>query len=144
MRAILRRERFWHLVETKRSPDVFLVTIQGHSYALQTTLNSEKEHAHSGLTLSVADSLIALVVGKTDPADVWDALRRLYDIRDQQHILLLTNQLYNMRMKEGFDVFTYLMEVNNLQDHLTPLRQTITDEQLTNIILNVYLILLTR
>ena len=85
----------------------------------------------------MVDSLIALVAGKPDPADAWDALWRLYDTGNQQHILLLTNQLYSMRMKEGSDVLTYLMEASNLRDHLaTQLGQTITDQQLTNIILN--------
>ena len=39
-------------------------------------------------------------------------------------------------MKEGEDVSSYLMEVSNLWNHLTALRESISNKQLTNTVLN--------
>jgi hypothetical protein len=51
-------------------------------------------------------------------------------------MLLLTNKLHNMILKEGGDVTTYLMEGSNLRNHLMTLGETISDKQLINIVLN--------
>jgi hypothetical protein len=136
MEAILRREKLWNIVETKRTISGFPVTIDGITYNSEERLNSEKQQACSGLILSVADSLIGIVAGKKDPAHSWDVLRRMYDAGDQQQILFLTNKLYNISLKEGGDVTTYLMEASNLRNHLSALGETISDKQLISIVLN--------
>jgi hypothetical protein len=69
MEAILRREKLWNIVETKRTISTFPVTIDSITYESEERLNSEKQKARSSLILSVADSLIGIVAGKRDPAD---------------------------------------------------------------------------
>jgi hypothetical protein len=60
----------------------------------------------------------------------------MYNTKDQQHILFLKNKLHNMTMKEGSDVSTYLMEARTLRNHLVVLGETISDNQLINVVLN--------
>jgi hypothetical protein len=136
MEAILRKERLWGLVEMNRSITIFPAEIDGISYPNEEKLRSAKQRARSGLILLVADNLLGIVAGKTDPADSWDLLRRMYNAGDQQQILFLTNKLHNMILKEGGDVTTYLMEASNLRNHLVTLGETISDKQLINIVLN--------
>ena len=88
------------------------------------------------MILSIPDSLIAIVAGKDDPADSWDILRRMYNAGEQQQILYFTNKIHSITLKEGGDVTTYLMEANNLRNHLSALGETISDRQLVNIVLN--------
>jgi hypothetical protein len=136
MEAILRREKLWNIVETKRTISIFPITVEGITYESEERLHSEKQRAHFGLILSVADNLIGIVAGKKDLANSWDVLRKMYDVGDQQQILFLTNKLYNISLKEGGDVTTYLMEASNLRNHLSALGETVSDKQLISIILN--------
>ena len=134
--AILRREKLWNIVETKCTISAFLVTIDSITYESKERLNSKKQKPHSTLILIVANSLIGIVAGKKDPADSWNVLRKMYDIGNQQQILFLTNKLYNISLREGGDVTTYLMEASNLRNHLSALGETILDKQLISIVLN--------
>jgi hypothetical protein len=136
MEAILRREKLWNIVETKRTISTFPVTIDSITYESEERLNSEKQKARSSLILSVADSLIGIVAGKRDPADSWDVLCRMYDTGDQQQIFFFTNKLHNISLREGGDVTTYLMEASNLRNHLNALGETVSDKQLISIVLN--------
>ena len=88
------------------------------------------------MILSLADNLIGLAAGKQDPADFWDLLRKMYNIGDRQRILFFTNKLYEACMKEGEDVSFYLMESSNLWNHLIALEESISNNELINIILN--------
>lgn len=135
MEAILKRKKLWNIVETKHTISVFPITIDGIIYESEERLNSEKQQSHSSLILSVANSLIGIVVGKKDPANSWDILCKMYDIGDQQ-ILFLTYKLHNISLREGGDVTTYLMEASNLRNHFSALGETISDKQLISIVLN--------
>ena len=107
-------------------------TIGGIVFLNAEKLDLEKQRARSGLILSVSDSLLGIVAGKQDLADSWDLLRRMYNAGDQPQILFLTNKLYNLSMKDGEEVSTYLMEASNLRNHLTALGETISDNQISN------------
>jgi hypothetical protein len=135
MEAIIKREKLWNIVETKRTISVFLVIIDGITSESEERLNSEKQRANSGLILSIADSLIGIVVGKKDPADSWDVLCKIYDTCDQPQILFLTNKLHNISLREG-GVTIYLMKASNLRNHLSSLGETVSDKQLISIVLN--------
>jgi hypothetical protein len=99
-------------------------------------VRENKARVRSGLILSVVDILISLVASKQDPADSWDLLKKMYNVGDQQQILLLTNKLYNLSMKEGGDINAYLTEASELRDRLRTLGEQVPDKTLNNIILN--------
>jgi hypothetical protein len=124
------------LVKMNRSIAVCPAEIDGISYPNEEKLRSAKQRARSGLIFLVANNLLGIVACKTNPADSWDLLRRMYNAGDQQQILFLTNKLYSMILKEGGDVTTYLMEASNLRNHLVIFGETISDKQLINIVLN--------
>ena len=84
--------------------------------------------------------MIGTLVGKQDSDDSWDLLKRMYNASDQQQILFFTNKLYNLNMKDGEDVSSYLMDARNLCNHLTTLRKMVSDEQLMNVILKGLLV----
>ena len=136
MEATFRREKLWRIVETKRSDLVFPTTIEGTVYTSKERFKSEKQRAHSSLILSISDNLIGIVARKEDLADLWDILCRMYNPSNHQRILYLTNKIHSISLKEGGDMITYLMEASNLRNHLSTLRETISDRQLINIILN--------
>ena len=83
MEAILRRKKLWSLVESKKTSNVFLVSLGGVSFQNQGRLDSKKQRARSNLILFVADNL-SLVAGKTDPTHSWDLFRRMYNAGNQQ------------------------------------------------------------
>ena len=62
---------------------VFLAEVDGISYANEEKHRFAKQRARSGLILLVAENLLGIVVGKLDPADSWDLLRRMYNASDQ-------------------------------------------------------------
>jgi hypothetical protein len=136
MEAILRRERLWPLVERKQTPAAFPTTIEGVSYPSEDRLLEYKARVRSGLILSVANKLISLVASKQDPVDSWDLLKKMFNAGDQQQILLLTNKLYSLSMKEGGDVSTYLTEASELRDRLRTLGEEVSDMTLNSIVLN--------
>ena len=114
MEAIFKREKLWGIIETKRSNSALPNTIEGIIYTIEERFRLEKQRARSSLIFSVLDSLIGIVAGKEDPANLWDILRKMYNAGNQQQILYLTNKIHNISLKEGRDVTTYLMEASNL------------------------------
>jgi hypothetical protein len=106
------------------------------AYMSVERLNYEKQRARSGLILFVLESLFGIVVGKEDPFDSWDILQWMYNVGNQQQILYLTNKMHSIPLKERGGVTVYLMEVSNLQNHLTAVGEVVSDRQLVNIVLN--------
>jgi hypothetical protein len=123
MEAILRKERLWGLMKTNRSTVNFPAMVEGILYPSEEKFGSEKQRTRSGFILSITNNLLGVVSGKTNLADLWDLLRCMYNVGNQQQILFLTNKLHSMAMKEGGDMSTYFMEASNLQNHLVALWQ---------------------
>jgi hypothetical protein len=136
MEVILCRERVWSIVYTKQTPNQFPYTTEGIIYNTAEKLHETKQRVRSGLILFVSDSFVGLVAGKSDPANSWDVLKRMYNSRDQQQILLLTNKLFGISMKEGNDVSAYLMEANDIKDRLQSLGKETPDKTMISIVLN--------
>ena len=61
-----------------KSIAIFLVEIDGISYLNEEKLRFAKQRARSGLIISIADNLLGIVIGKTNPTNSWNPLRRMY------------------------------------------------------------------
>lgn len=66
-------------------------------------------------------------------------LRKMFNARDQQQIILLTNKLNRMLMKERRDISTFLMEAIDMKNQLKALGEVVIDKTLINIVVNALL-----
>jgi len=82
MRAVLREEGQWAIIENEQSPVAYPVTIDGEAYT-EAQLKKKKILACRLLLLSVTDELIDLIAEHSDPAIVWKTLRNQFNSRDQ-------------------------------------------------------------
>lgn len=86
--------------------------------------------------MSIKDELIDSVAEKTDPADAWAMLQSMIQSGDQSQILLLTNKLHSMQLKEGGDVETYLRNAGELRNKLATIGEKIPKTMKINIVMN--------
>lgn len=63
----------------------------------------------------------------------------MFNARDQQQIILLTNKLNRMLMKERRDISTFLMEAIDMKNQLKALGEVVIDKTLINIVVNALL-----
>jgi hypothetical protein len=74
MRAYLRGESLWTITESEQRPAAFPVQIDGEQFT-KVHLRKKKVVACRAIAMAVADDLVDLVAGHTDPALAWKALK---------------------------------------------------------------------
>lgn len=84
----------------------------------------------------VLNSLIGIVSQYNDLIDLWDIFRKIFNVRDQQQSILLTNKLNEILMKEGGGISIYLTKATNIKNQLEALNKTIVDKKLIKIVFN--------
>jgi hypothetical protein len=74
IRAYLRGESQWTIIESEQKPVVFPTLIDGEQFT-EVQLQKNKATACRAITMLVADDLVDLVAGYTDSALAWQALK---------------------------------------------------------------------
>ena len=134
-RSILKAERLWLITETKLTPDVFPVSIQGEQLT-ESQLETRKAIACRLIITSVADDLISLVADHSDPSEAWNELKAQFASGDHSQILTLMSQLSTLKMFEGDSVEAYLRRARELKSRLSNMGENVTDKQLNLVVLN--------
>lgn len=134
-RSILKAERLWFITETKQSPIVFPVTIQGEQFT-ELQLETCKAIACRLILTLVADDLISLIAHYSDPSEAWNALKAQFASGDQSQILTLMSQLLTLKMFEGDSVEAYLKKARDLKSRLSSMGENVTDKHLNQVVLN--------
>jgi hypothetical protein len=85
---------------------------------------------------SVKDHSIPHISELQTARKMYEALSRLYEIKDISQNLNLRNQLCNMKMDKSEFVTSYLMRVSQLRDQLATIGYVISDKELVTTTLN--------
>ena len=71
------------------------------------------------------DHLIPHLVEKKTAYDMWDALKQLFEAKNENQKMALKDKLHNVKMTQGESVHSYLPRMDQVKDELTTVRETI-------------------
>jgi hypothetical protein len=83
----------------------------------------------------VRDHLIPHLVEKKTAKDMWDALKNLYEAKNENRKMALQDKLHSTRMAKGESVASYLTRVAQMKDDLAVVGEVIPDSELVCIAL---------
>lgn len=84
----------------------------------------------------VKDPIILHIIHLTDPLEIWNKLKTMYDVQSPSRRLALKEKLYSLRMLEGKTLDSHLQEVNSIVTQLASLGVVIQDEDLVDLMLS--------
>jgi len=134
MRAILRRENWWSIIETRFNLVAFPVTLGTHTF-IEAQLESTKANIISALILSINDNLVETITAQIDPALAWATLKTMYQFGNQSQILTLISQLQVIRLSKKGSMEDYIKKTLELQNHLISMGESIFNKIMIQIIL---------
>jgi len=88
------------------------------------------------LTYSIKDNLIPYVSELKTPKEMFDALARLYEVKNTSKKLTLRHQIRIVRMDKSDLVSTYFMRVSHMKDQLAAIGDVVDDVELVTTTLN--------
>lgn len=130
MCAILRKENWCRVADTRFNPPAFPATLSERAFA-NAQLETLKVSAILALILLVCDDLVDTIAMHTDPALARAALKDAYQFDNQSKILTLTSQL-----TEGDSVEDYIKKARELWNRLASMGEAVIDKSMIRIILN--------
>lgn len=68
----------------------------------------------------------------SDPLEIWNTLKRMYDVQSPSRRLALKEKLYSLRMIEGKSVDSHLQKTNSIIIQLASLGVALQDEDLVD------------
>jgi hypothetical protein len=83
----------------------------------------------------VKDHLIPHLAEKKTAKEMWDALKSLYEAKNENRKMALWDKLHSDRMAKGESVATYLTQVAQVKDELAVVGEVIPDLELVRIAL---------
>jgi hypothetical protein len=83
----------------------------------------------------VKDHLILHLVEKKTTNEMWDALKGLYEAKNENRKMALRDKLHGARMVKGQSVATYLTQVTQVKDELAVVAEVIPESKLVRIAL---------
>jgi hypothetical protein len=81
----------------------------------------------------VKDHLIPHLAEKKTTKEMWDALKSLYEAKNENRKMALRDKLHSARMAKGESVATYLTRVAQVKDELATFGEIIPDSELVQI-----------
>jgi hypothetical protein len=84
--------------------------------------------ARSTIRLYLAYSVFLNVLGESTDKELWDKLGNLYQSKSLVNKLFLQNNLYHLRMEDGYSVIEHLNVFNTLASQLVSVNITIVEE----------------
>jgi hypothetical protein len=128
MSAILRENKIWSFVST------IVVVPSADPVALD--LDEVKEaKAHRLILDGVKDHLIPHLDEKKTVREMWDALKNLYEAKNENRKMALKDKLHNTKMGKGESVSSYLTRVAQVKDELVVVGEVISNSKLVRIAL---------
>jgi hypothetical protein len=126
--TILRENKLWEFVNT-------IVTIPS-SDPIALDIHEVKEARVQRILLDgVKDHLIPHLAEKQTTKEMWDALKGLYENKNENMKMALRDKLHNTRMAKGENVASYLTQIRKVRDELVVVGETVPDSELVRIAL---------
>jgi hypothetical protein len=83
----------------------------------------------------VKDHLIPHLVEKKTTQEMWDALKNLFEAKNENQKMALKDKLHDTKMGKGESVSSYLTRVAQVKDELAAVGEVISDSELVRIAL---------
>jgi hypothetical protein len=96
VKALLKRENTWDIVETKTILDLVLTTIGGLNF-IEQQFKQLKNKA-----LSMKDDLVNILVKHDNHASAWKVLKDIFQIGYLVQVLLILTKLYNRNISRKY------------------------------------------
>ena len=126
--SVLRENKLWSFVSTS----VLVPT----SDPIALDLHEVKEARAQRIILDgVKDHLIPHLAEKLTAKEMWDALKNLYEAKNENRKMALKDKLHSTRMAKGDSVASYLTRVAQVKDELAVVGEVIVDSELVRIAL---------
>jgi hypothetical protein len=128
MSAILRENKIWSFVST--------IVVVPSTDPIALDLHEVKEAKAQRLILDgVKDHLIPHLAEKKTTKEMWDALKNLYEAKNENWKMALKDKLHDTKMGKGESVSSYLTQVAQVKDELAAVGEVISDSELVRIAL---------
>jgi hypothetical protein len=126
MSAILSENKIWRFVST-------IVVVPSTDY-VALYLHEVKEAKYHRLILDgVKDHLILHLAKKKTVKEMWDALKNLYEVKNENQKMALKDKLHDTNMGKGEIVWSYLAQVSQVKGEMAIAREVIMDLKLVRI-----------
>jgi hypothetical protein len=87
----------------------------------------------------VKDHLIPHLSGKTTARDMWEALKSLFQSKNENHKMVLREKLRDTKMTGSDMVTTYLTQIRQVRDELAAVGETMIDSELVRMTLKGFM-----
>jgi 2-phosphoglycerate kinase len=105
------------------------------SHPIAVDLHEVKEARAQRIILDVVkDHLIPHLVEKQTAKEMWDALKKLYEAKNENMKMTLKDKLHSTKMVKGESVTSYLTRVARVKDELAAIGEVILDSELVRVI----------
>jgi hypothetical protein len=85
---------------------------------------------------SVKDHLISYISHLDSSKKMYDALTKLFSVRNIGQAMSLKNELCDMKMNNDDTITSYFVRISQLRDQLQAIEEIISEKELVNIVLN--------
>jgi hypothetical protein len=128
MTTIFKENKLWALVTT--------VVVPPSNDPIALDIHEVKEAKAQRLILDgVKDPLIPHLAEKKTAKEMWEALKNLYEAKNENHKMALKDKLHSIKMTKGESVVPYLTRLAQVKDELAAVGEVISDSELVRIAL---------
>jgi hypothetical protein len=128
MSAILRENKIWSFVST-------IVVVPSTNPVALDLLEVKEAKAQRLILDGVKDHLIPHLAEKKTTKEMWNALKNLYEVKNENRKMALKDKLHDTKMGKGESVVSYLTRVAQVKDELAVVGEVISDSELVRIAL---------
>jgi putative lipoic acid-binding regulatory protein len=86
---------------------------------------------------SIKDHLIPYISHLDSSKEMYDALTKLFSVKNIGQVMSLKNELHDMKMNDDDNITSYFVRISQLRDQLQAIVEIISEKELVNIVLNV-------
>jgi hypothetical protein len=128
MTTIFKENKLWALVTT--------VVVPPSNDPIALDIHEVKEAKAQRLILDgVKDPLIPHLAEKKTAKEMWEALKNLYEAKNENRKMALKDKLHSIKMTMGESVVPYLTRLAQVKDELAAVGEVISDSELVRIAL---------
>jgi hypothetical protein len=128
MSAVLKENKIWNYVSS--------VVVVPTTDPVSLDLHEVKEAKAQRIILDgVKDHLIPHLAEKKTTKEMWDALKNLFEAKNENRKMALKAKLHDTKMGKEESVSSYLTWVTQVKDELAAVGEVISDSELVRIVL---------
>jgi hypothetical protein len=128
MMTIFKENKLWALVT--------IVVVPPSNDPISLDIHEFKEvQAQRLISDGVKDPLIPHLAEKKTTTEMWEALKNLYEAKNENHKMTLKDKLHSIKMNKGESVVPYLTRLEQVKDELATMGEVISYENLVRMAL---------